>query len=287
MLERITEHVWYLPKEDPTYRPALGYICCGRSSLIVDTGNSPEHVSLFYGNIRSIGLPDPEFAALTHWHWDHVFGLSGSPAKSIAHVITNEKLQNMQRWDWSDNSLNSRVTAGLEIPFCAEMIKKEMPARHSFKVKPADISFMEKCSVRLEDLKCELVHVGGPHSEDSVVVFVPQERVLFLGDCNLEDLYTGGGSLRLNEYKQLIKRLEKFDADWFVPSHDVPHTKDEFIAGMRKIEQIGDALEGVTELPEGLKKLTKKLGHQPDEDEKKYAEQFVIGNHFSYMRSPI
>ena len=162
---------------------------------------------------------------VTHWHWDHVFGMSSSPAKSLANSLTNERLINMQHWDWSDSALNSRVAAGLEIPAFAESIRKEVPMRHSFKVTSTDISFDSRINVRLEDLLIELHHVGGPHSEDSTVAYVPEDKVLFLGDCYREDIYTGGGSIRLGELKLLLKRLEAFDAEWFIPSHEDPVRK--------------------------------------------------------------
>lgn len=278
MFSQLTEHIWYLSKDDETDRPALGYIYSGSNSLMVDSGNSPDHISLFYGNVRSNGMPDPSFIGITHWHWDHVFGLSGTPAKSIAHVITNEHLLNMQRWDWSDNSLNSRVAAGLEIPFCADMIKKEMPVRHSFKVRPADITFMEKCTIRLDEIYCHMIHVGGPHSEDSCVVYVPSESVLFLGDCYCDDIYCGGGSLCLDEFKHLLNRLEKFDAKLFVPSHEEPYTKEEFFTKMRHVEKIGEFIGEEVKVKNCGSLLRGGLGREPTEDELSYAEEFVIGN---------
>lgn len=282
-LNRLTDHVWYLPSEAESHRPALGYVCCGKSAAIVDTGNSPDHVSLLYGCARSVGMPDPEYAILTHWHWDHVFGLSGSPAKSIASVLTNEKLINMQRWDWSDSSMSARVAAGLEIPSTAELIRQEMPMRHSFKVRTADMTFVSHCALRLNDIHCEMYLVGGPHSEDSVVVHVPDDGVLFLGDCYQEDVYTGGGSIRLNEFKQLLKRLDTFDAEWFVPGHEEPMSKTDFMEKMKSIESIGESLDGIIELSEGKQKLKKALKHDLKEDEVFWAECFITGNRYAYI----
>ena len=283
MLLQISDHVWYMPREEEHYRPALGYVCCGNSSMVIDTGNSPEHISDMYGYIRSQGMPDPQFSMVTNWHWDHVFGMSSSPAKSLANNLTNERLLNMQQWDWSDSSLNSRVAEGLEIPAFAESIRKEVPMRHSFKVTTTDISFNSRINIRLEDILIELHHVGGPHSEDSTIAYIPADRVLFLGDCYREDIYTGGGSIRLGELKQLMKRLEGFDAEWFVPSHEEPIRKEEFLNKMQYIAEIGEILGDTDELSEGKALLTKARGRELTSEEVYYTERFVTGNRYSFV----
>ena len=283
MLIQLSDHVWYMPREEEHYRPALGYVCSGSSSMVIDTGNSPEHISDMYGYIRSQGLPDPSFSMVTNWHWDHVFGMSSSPAKSLANTLTNERLFNMQHWDWSDSALNSRVAAGLEIPAFAESIRKEVPMRHSFKVTTTDISFDSRINIRLEDILIELHHVGGPHSEDSTVAFIPADNILFLGDCYREDIYTGGGSIRLSDLKQLIKRLEAFDAEWFVPSHEEPIRKGEFLDKMQYIAEIGEILGNTDELSEGKALLSKTRGRDLTPEEIYYTERFVTGNRYSFV----
>ena len=285
MLMQISEHVWYMPREEDHYRPALVYVYCGPKSMVIDTGNSPEHISDMYGYIRSQGMPDPSFSMVTHWHWDHVFGMSSSPAKSLANSLTNERLINMQHWDWSDSALNSRVAAGLEIPAFAESIRKEVPMRHSFKVTSTDISFDSRINVRLEDLLIELHHVGGPHSEDSTVAYVTEDKVLFLGDCYQEDIYTGGGSIRLGELKLLLKRLEAFDAEWFIPSHEDPIHKEDFMKKMNEVVEIGEIVGNADELAEGKDKLAEARKRDLTEDEVYYVKRFVTGNRYSFIHT--
>ncbi len=277
MLKQISDHIWYLPKDDRTNRPALGYVVSGRSSLMLDAGNSPDHISYFYGSARSIGLPDPEFIVLTHWHWNHIFGLSGSPAKSVAHALTNERLHIMQRWDWSDSSLNARVATGVETASAAEMIKKEMPVRHSFKVKPADISFVVQCSIRIEELDCHLIHVGGPHSDDSIVVHVPQEGVLFLGDCCYENPYRNY-SLKLSELQPVIQKLAEIDANWFLPAHSGVIEKEKYMVLLQRIEEIGTVIDDATEIDDGRNRLEAHYGRALLQEEIDLADQFVKGN---------
>ena len=46
------------------------------ATLIVDAGNSPRHARLLLDEVARLPIPSPTYLALTHWHWDHVFGAS-------------------------------------------------------------------------------------------------------------------------------------------------------------------------------------------------------------------
>lgn len=91
MLKRLTERVWYLPWEEETDRPNLCYLLGERHSLAVDAGNSPAHVGKLYRALEEQGLPLPDFTVLTHWHWDHTFGLGAIHGVGIASAKTQPK----------------------------------------------------------------------------------------------------------------------------------------------------------------------------------------------------
>ena len=279
MVERLTQHIWFLPQDVNSYRPALGYVCSDRESAIIDTGNSPDHLSLFYGSFRSIGLPDPEYAILTHCHWDHVFGLSGTPAKAIATERTNACLMEMQRYDWTDAAMLARIEEGTETPFNMEMIKREMPMRHSFKVHTADVTYGERCRLRLNDIYCEMYHVGGPHSSDSAIVYIPEDKVLFVGDCCEEDVYHGeNGSMQYSELDRVAKFLGSFDADWVVTGHGSPTRKDIFMQALEARLTIGKVLVGITDTKKALTAVKKLLGRTLNSNEELLVTRFVCAN---------
>lgn len=51
---------------------------------MVDSGNSKNHVEAFNEAVRNEGLRTPEFIAITHWHWDHTFGMHAVKGTTIA-----------------------------------------------------------------------------------------------------------------------------------------------------------------------------------------------------------
>ena len=74
-LIQVTDRVWYYPLDDTKDRPILGYIRGDHFSVAVDAGHSAEHVREFYAAIEAEGLPLPALTVITHWHWDHTFGM--------------------------------------------------------------------------------------------------------------------------------------------------------------------------------------------------------------------
>ncbi|MFR2935167.1 MAG: MBL fold metallo-hydrolase, partial [Ruminococcus sp.] len=83
-LQQLTPRIYQLPFSEAEDRPCLGYIRGERFSLMVDAGNSPEHVRDYQQALREAGFPLPQFTVLTHSHWDHCFGLHALQIPAIA-----------------------------------------------------------------------------------------------------------------------------------------------------------------------------------------------------------
>lgn len=189
MFIKISEHTYYRPAEPYTDRPNVGFINGDRYSLLFEAGNSSENAEKLKTELFEQNLPYPDFVAVSHWHWDHSFGLFAWDSLKIDGRRTNEKLLEVSGWKWDDDSMRKRIETKEDIVFCSEMIKREYPDRSKIKVIGADIVFEEKMSIDLGGIYCELIHSKGPHSDDSVICYIPSEKILFLGDSNCKDLY--------------------------------------------------------------------------------------------------
>ena len=92
----------------------------------------------------------------------------------------------------------------------------------------ADVVFEEEKTLDLGGVTAQLIRVGGPHSEDSVVCYVPEEKFVFLADSAGKDLYgipwdydpndqaasdlamerMPDDPLRLRKYREALERLD-------------------------------------------------------------------------------
>ena len=249
MFDKVTEHIYIHPAEHYTDRPNIGFITGEKFSLLFDAGNSAVHVEKLKDELLKQGLPQPDFVLLSHWHWDHSFGAKFWGVPVIAGRKTDEQLRKVADWKWDDNSMEKRIESGKDIVFCTEMIKREYPDRNKIKVVPADIVFDGKTSIDLGGISCEIIHAKGPHSEDSVICFIPSEKFLFLGDANCKDLY---GKLwdfdieheedflenvaKIPYDKELVadflKLLEKLDFTYCISGHSEIMTREELFESL-------------------------------------------------------
>ena len=91
------EHSWIYPCDAVKDRPNLGYIEGTNMALAVDAGHSSSHVMDFYDALEKEMLPLPDITVITHWHWDHTFGMHAVHGKTMARPETNTQLERIQQ----------------------------------------------------------------------------------------------------------------------------------------------------------------------------------------------
>ena len=232
-LNRLSERVYYLPPEERTDRPVLGYVKGEKYSLAVDAGNSSYHVEKFYGGMTELDLRLPDFTVITHWHWDHTFGMHSVSGKTVASSLTNRILSEVQKWEWTDEAMAKRLLSGEDLEDCDRCIKLEYPDRNKIKVVRADIEFAGAMSIYLGGVHCEIREFVAPHSSDSVLVLVPEEKVVFIGDADCGDYYQNNGRYDRARLKEMIEVLDGIRADIVVLGHDMPRAKQEVISYLK------------------------------------------------------
>ncbi|MFP3339793.1 hypothetical protein R0J91_17575, partial [Micrococcus sp. SIMBA_131] len=73
--------------------------------------------------------------------------------------------------------------------------------------------------IDLGGVTCVLQHVGGDHAADSVVVYIKEEKILFLGDCFYPDIFSSKTNYTVKTTNRLLDVLEGFEAEWVILSH--------------------------------------------------------------------
>ncbi len=239
-LKQLTNRIYYLPHDPETDRPILSAICGDDETLIVDAGNSDKHAKLFLGELNQIQMANYQSVVLTHWHWDHSFGTNQMNLFTIAHENTKMHLEKMAEYDWSNEALDNRVEKGLENQFCSDMIKKEFGEDRNITISLPNTTFKDKYEIDLGGIRCEVKHVGGDHSDDSSIIFVEEEKVLFLGDCLYPSIYTQQPQYKIDNVRRLLEIIEMFDAEIYVLSHEPPLNKEDFIGYIMLLKLICD-----------------------------------------------
>lgn len=268
ILHQLTDDIYYMSAMEETDRPVLALIVGENRSLVVDAGNSEQHAQLFLHLLNQQGLERPHYLAITHWHWDHVFGIKTMGIPTFAHVETKRKVEEMVTLDWSDQALDERVAQGQEILFCSEKIKAELPIRDHLELAAPDIGFVDRVEVDLGGIHCIIEHVGGDHSNDSSIIYIPERKVLFLGDCLCPDLYSGQWSYSLEKMLPLLQKLQSYDAEFYVESHSVPVDKEMMMQEFKELASIGRLVDRYqTDIPALIQELEATEQRSVTEDE--------------------
>lgn len=281
-LTRLTEHVYWMTPGAPD-RPSLGAVVGAGQTLMLDAAASAAHMRLFLDALAAEAIPAPRLVALTHWHWDHVFGAAALDAPVIAQRQTRDQLAALASLDWSDSALDARVASGEEIAFCADNIKLELPEPRQIEIVPPQIVFNSRLEIHLGEVTCHLVHVGGDHAADSVVVLIEPDGVLFLGDCLYDAIYTPARHYTVERLYPLLDKLAALDANQFIEGHSAEvMTRAEFEAMSAKMRFAGALVDEIgADETAALAAAQTRLGQPPDEDTDYFIRAFVAGRHLA------
>ncbi|MGM0602920.1 MAG: MBL fold metallo-hydrolase [Bacillota bacterium] len=242
-LKNIQKNIYFIEAEEKTDRPLLALIEGEQKSLMIDTGNSKNHLNYFLELLQKNEITNPDYAVLTHWHWDHSFAVSAADFPVISSELTYEELKRQQEFEWDQKSLFSRVEQGVEALFCAEKIAEEYGDTEDVNIELPDITFSDKITLYLGDLTAEIINLGSEHSLDSSIIWVKEAEVMFLGDIMAPDLYRGPWNYHLNELKALYKKIKSFPAEIYVESHLSPQKREDFLQNYAEIISIGENLD--------------------------------------------
>lgn len=284
-LNQLSPHIYWSEPDHTTDRPTLGAVVGADAILIVDSGNSEAHATLFLDALAQRGITTSQYyVVLTHWHWDHVFGSCAferpnSVMMLVAQNETRRLVAEMVDLDWSDEALDQRVEDGTEIEFCRDMIKAELPDRSDLRIKVPDLAFDRQLEFDLGGIRCLVKHVGGDHAADSCIVYVPDDRGLFLSDCLYEDLHHGPRSYTTEKLFPLLDEIERYEADYYIWGHDPePMPREKFVEFATLLRTIGKQVDQYgTERTLIIQELEAALDTALDDDSLEMVDAFLAG----------
>ena len=222
-LTRISEKVWISEYEDERDRPALGYVRGRNWSLAVDAGHSQAHLREFYDALTQEGLPLPSLTVITHWHWDHSFAMHCLHGLSLAGEKTNEHLKDFiakRSPEYDRDFLSWDPSIGKEY------------RDQEITVVPADIVYHDALQLDAGDTRIEIFEAVSPHTDDATRVFLPEEKILFLGDSISGVFPTWVADPE--KTAALIETIEKSGAELCIGGHWDPWETEDLLKELRE-----------------------------------------------------
>jgi glyoxylase-like metal-dependent hydrolase (beta-lactamase superfamily II) len=233
-LIQLTEHVWVLPfNPQQRLRPAVGVIRTTHHTALIDTGFGPDDARRIQQSLVALNAPAVSHIVYTHHHHDHVFGACVFNAPVIAHELCYKLLHEMQR-SWNAELLQRESAADPRHAEWQRELLRSVDDWSQFRLVLPTITFPHTLRMHLDDVTLELKHIGGKHAADSVIVYVKEDEVLFLGDCFYRSRHAGPDLDFLESLLDDHTRL-------YLDAHSAPRTRTQveaMIARRRARQQV-------------------------------------------------
>lgn len=221
-LIKVSDRLYYLPHYEKNDWCTIGLVIGDRHTMMLDSGASCRHVELFLQQLRKNRLPLPDLCALTHWHWDHTYGLAHlKNVTSFATRKTNDLLKKMQLWKWSDADMRKRLETGEDLAFSYPHINDEYPDKSQIKIASASVEYADSLTIDLGGITVVLQKIENSHSSDCAVAYIPEESCIFLGDIHYEDLLPENPVYYAEKHHKLINGLRQFSFNKVLSGHQL------------------------------------------------------------------
>ena len=244
-INKLMDGIYYSNADEKTDRPILMFIQGEEKSLLIDSGNSPKHAEDFVKSLRDINAFDIDYVAITHWHWDHTFGMSFFEESTIiANKETKKELEKMKNYKWDDDSLDESVKQGIEIEFCSSMIKEEFKNnREDIKIITPNIIFDNYIEIDLGGVTVQITKTENDHTKDGNIIYIKEKGVLFLGDITAPDLYQKNWVYTPSKFMNLMNTIRDYNADIIIEAHDKPNSSEDFFKDYLATETIAKVIK--------------------------------------------
>lgn len=228
-LVQLANHVWLYPRdpEPDKVQPNVGVIITERQTVLVDAGNSPRQARRILLALDERRAPPVSSVIYTHHHWDHVFGgqVYGTPI--IGHELCRKQLAELAGKPWGQAYLQEELqrTPAREVGLRA--MSRAIDDWRGFRLTPPEVTLTRHLRLHLDGVTVEIEHVGGQHAPDSLIVRVPEARVMFVSDCYYPPPPHQRKPSDTLDW-DMIERLAGEAMDIFVDGHGDPRSREEF-----------------------------------------------------------
>jgi cyclase len=213
-----------------------GIIDLGQRTLIYDTFLTQQAASDLRKAALHLTGRDPDLIINSHYHNDHTWGNQVFPpnATIISSQNTFQLLQTegVEEVRWAKESVNQKLS---ELRQSLNMVSSELERMDllmwlgywqalekslpDLNVRFPDIIFENHLTLLGSARKVELISFLGAHSGDDVVLYLPEEKIIFLADLlfvNCHPYLAEGNPVTLLE---VIDEISDLEAEYLIPGH--------------------------------------------------------------------
>ena len=193
----------------------VGAIVCGSGVLVIDTRAHHAQARELIDDLRRVSRLPVQWVINTHHHWDHTFG-NGEFADTD--IWGHERC----RINLADNGQSMLEKVKATAPHQAEAFDEVL-------IVPPNHTFEDAVTVEFGTRTVEMLHLGRGHTDNDVVVRLPDAGVTFAGDLIEEGAPPSFSDAFTLEWPDTVGRMLELVDGPVIPGHGAT-VDSEFVA---------------------------------------------------------
>ena len=211
--QRVSKLAWYVEglsamgsSANQNFISNAGFVITPAGVVVIDALGSPALAEHLLAEIRKLTPLPVTHVIVTHYHADHIYGLQtfkAQGARIVAHGAAREYLR-------SDTARLRLESSRQELfPWIDETTR----------LVPADQWIDGPTELTIGGVYFMLQPVGPSHTPEDLVIYLPQDKVLFAGDLVFRNRIPYVGQADSGHWIQSLETLLTFDTAVVVPGH--------------------------------------------------------------------
>jgi glyoxylase-like metal-dependent hydrolase (beta-lactamase superfamily II) len=227
-VEQVGPHSYYVQGQsalgsgaNQNFISNAGFVITPTSVVVIDALGSPRLAERLTAEIRKLTPLPISDVILTHYHADHIYGLSYFKTMG-AHITAHEAAKEYIQSETARLRLEASRTD--LAPWIDEKTQLVL----------ADTWIAGRTTLKIGGWVFELDHVGPSHTPEDLTVFVPEEKVLFAGDLFFNGRLPFVGKANSSQWIKSLDQMLAHDARTVVPGHGAASTNPKKDIGMTR-----------------------------------------------------
>lgn len=224
-------------------------IIIGKDGIIViDTLISAKEAKRFIRDIKAISKKPVKYVVNTHYHLDHTFG--NAEFKRLGAVIISHTNDGNNLKTHGETALKNAKNYGLS--------EKDMKGT---KIAYPVLTFNERMEIDLGDRKIELIYFRQSHTDGSIMVYLPDKKILFAGDILFTGYHPFMGEGDIEGWLKTLDYIMTMDIEKIIPGHgpvsskkDIEDMKNYLIAFDKKAKELAAKSDDAEHIASEIKK---------------------------------
>ncbi|MFX1302874.1 MAG: MBL fold metallo-hydrolase [Promethearchaeota archaeon] len=239
-----------ISKENSGMGGNVGFIDIGDYLIIVDTTGNINAAKDLIKAAAQYTQKEPNFIVITHYHMDHLMGTSlfdistqiMTSDRTLNNIQTDgkkriEELKNMDLKEMEE-SLKSETNEEKRKEIENDLIFLKSIRSDDFFLREPNLTFKEECIIHGKEKTVYLRTFKKAHTDGDVIIYIPDEKILFAGDLLFAEVDPWLGSGDPEGWLSVNDELLELDFKIAVPGHGNLASKEEFSLENKYIKEI-------------------------------------------------